>query len=163
MTTKALIFGSIGTLADTSDLQRRAFNAAFDEAGLGWNWEEAEYTELLKKSGGRQRIADYADRMGVTVDAGAVHDAKVRHFERLVKEEGIAPRPGVCEVIAAAKAVGVKLGFATSTTPQTVGLLMSGLFPTIPRSTFDWIGDAEAFCVARGAELPQWTYIRQMS
>ncbi|MEM9797008.1 MAG: GNAT family N-acetyltransferase [Pseudomonadota bacterium] len=28
---------------------------------------------------------------------------------------------------------------------------------------FDYIGDAEAFCVARGAVVPQWTYIRQMA
>jgi RimJ/RimL family protein N-acetyltransferase len=28
---------------------------------------------------------------------------------------------------------------------------------------FDYIGDAEAFCPARGAVLPQWTYIRQMA
>ncbi len=28
---------------------------------------------------------------------------------------------------------------------------------------FDYIGDAEAFSVARGAVMPQWTYIRQMS
>ncbi|MEM7490036.1 MAG: GNAT family N-acetyltransferase, partial [Pseudomonadota bacterium] len=28
---------------------------------------------------------------------------------------------------------------------------------------FDYIGDAEAFCVARGAVLPQWTYVRQMA
>ena len=28
---------------------------------------------------------------------------------------------------------------------------------------FDYIGDAEAFSVARGAVVPQWTYIRQMS
>lgn len=28
---------------------------------------------------------------------------------------------------------------------------------------FDYIGDAEAFCVARGAVLPQWTYVRQMT
>lgn len=27
---------------------------------------------------------------------------------------------------------------------------------------FDYIGDAEAFCVARGVVLPQWTYVRQM-
>ena len=27
---------------------------------------------------------------------------------------------------------------------------------------FDYIGDAEAFCVARNAVLPQWTYMRQM-
>ncbi|UWQ16830.1 GNAT family N-acetyltransferase [Jannaschia sp. M317] len=28
---------------------------------------------------------------------------------------------------------------------------------------FDYIGDAEAFSVARGAIVPQWTYIRQMT
>ena len=28
---------------------------------------------------------------------------------------------------------------------------------------FDYVGDAEAFSVARGAVVPQWTYIRQMS
>lgn len=28
---------------------------------------------------------------------------------------------------------------------------------------FDYIGDAEAFSVARGAVVPQWTYIRQMA
>lgn len=27
---------------------------------------------------------------------------------------------------------------------------------------FDYIGDAETFCVARGAVVPTWTYIRQM-
>ncbi|WP_371153982.1 GNAT family N-acetyltransferase [Jannaschia sp. 2305UL9-9] len=28
---------------------------------------------------------------------------------------------------------------------------------------FDYIGDAEAYCIARGAIVPQWTYIRQMA
>ncbi|CUH40470.1 hypothetical protein JSE7799_03202 [Jannaschia seosinensis] len=28
---------------------------------------------------------------------------------------------------------------------------------------FDYIGDAESFCVARGAVVPTWTYIRQMN
>lgn len=32
----------------------------------------------------------------------------------------------------------------------------------LTNSGFDYIGDAEAFCVARNAVLPQWTYIRQM-
>ncbi|MFT7179418.1 MAG: phosphoglycolate phosphatase-like HAD superfamily hydrolase, partial [Oceanospirillaceae bacterium] len=40
MTTKAILFGSIGTLVETSELQRRAFNQAFSEAGLDWNWSE---------------------------------------------------------------------------------------------------------------------------
>ncbi|WP_308914859.1 GNAT family N-acetyltransferase [Jannaschia sp. LMIT008] len=33
----------------------------------------------------------------------------------------------------------------------------------LTNASFDYIGDAEAFCVARGAVVPQWTYIRQMA
>lgn len=44
---RAIIFGSIGTLVETSDLQRRAFNAAFAEAGLAWVWDEAPYRAML--------------------------------------------------------------------------------------------------------------------
>ncbi|MGB3554969.1 MAG: GNAT family N-acetyltransferase [Jannaschia sp.] len=33
----------------------------------------------------------------------------------------------------------------------------------LTNSGFDYIGDAEGFCVARGAVLPLWTYIRQMA
>jgi beta-phosphoglucomutase-like phosphatase (HAD superfamily) len=36
---QAVIFGSIGTIAETSDIQRQAFNLAFAEAGLDWNWD----------------------------------------------------------------------------------------------------------------------------
>ena len=40
MTFKAILFGSIGTLAETSDLQRNAFNEAFKISGLNWFWDE---------------------------------------------------------------------------------------------------------------------------
>ena len=46
---KAILFGSIGTLIETSDLQREAFNQAFKEAGLDWYWDQEDYTKLLKK------------------------------------------------------------------------------------------------------------------
>lgn len=36
---KAILIGSIGTLADTSDMRREAFNEAFAQAGLDWTWE----------------------------------------------------------------------------------------------------------------------------
>ena len=32
----AILFGSISTLSDTSEMQRDAFNAAFADAGLDW-------------------------------------------------------------------------------------------------------------------------------
>ena len=37
---KAIIFGSIGTLVETSDIQRQSFNQAFKEIGLDWYWDK---------------------------------------------------------------------------------------------------------------------------
>ena len=85
MPIKAVIFGSIGTLADTSDLQLQAFNMAFEEAGLDWVWEEDEYREMLKKPGGKARIARYAEARGEDVNASELHRAKVKFFDQLVE------------------------------------------------------------------------------
>ena len=69
---KAILFGSIGTLIETSELQRRAFNQAFAEAGLDWDWNTEEYRRLLTKSGGCERIQDFATRRGSEVNAEPV-------------------------------------------------------------------------------------------
>ena len=57
---KALLFGSIGTLIESSNIQRNSFNEAFKEAGLDWYWDEQDYRILLKKSGGTKRVEDFA-------------------------------------------------------------------------------------------------------
>ena len=44
---KAILFGSIGTIAETSRLQLRSFNQAFSESGLDWNWSIGEYQTML--------------------------------------------------------------------------------------------------------------------
>ena len=56
MRLKAVLFGSIGTLAETSDIQRNSFNEAFKISGLDWVWDENEYRSLLSKSGGTSRV-----------------------------------------------------------------------------------------------------------
>ena len=56
MNIRAIIFGSIGTLVETSDLQRQSFNQAFKEANLNWHWDSKLYQKLLSQSGGRNRI-----------------------------------------------------------------------------------------------------------
>ncbi|WP_238180900.1 HAD hydrolase-like protein, partial [Methylobacterium trifolii] len=44
---KALIFDVDGTLAETEDLHRQAFNRAFRALGLPWDWDPALYADLL--------------------------------------------------------------------------------------------------------------------
>lgn len=56
MNTKAIIFDVDGTLADTEEAHRLAFNTAFAENQLDWNWDVALYDKLLKVTGGKERI-----------------------------------------------------------------------------------------------------------
>ena len=75
---KAILFGSIGTLLETSELQRTAFNQAFSKNGLDWNWNLTQYQDLLKKSGGRERIENFAAQQGIEVDAKKLHNEKTK-------------------------------------------------------------------------------------
>ena len=61
---QALIFDVDGTLAETEEWHREAFNAAFAAAGLGWVWDQALYARLLAVTGGKERMAHYQDMAG---------------------------------------------------------------------------------------------------
>ena len=53
-----------GTIADTELCGHRiAFNSAFMDFNLDWQWNEDEYLELLKISGGLNRIIHYRDNI----------------------------------------------------------------------------------------------------
>ena len=50
---RAIIFDVDGTLAETEEAHRRAFNRAFAAAGLDWHWDQELYRELLAVTGGK--------------------------------------------------------------------------------------------------------------
>lgn len=137
----AILFGSISTLADTSEIQRRAFNEAFEAHGLDWNWGRDEYISLLTGNGGAQRIADYAKARNEEVDADAVHATKSAKFQELIEILGIEPRAGVMDAIDSAKANDVKLGLVTTTSAKNVAALL-GALPDVSADTFDVIVDS---------------------
>jgi HAD superfamily hydrolase (TIGR01509 family) len=138
----AILFGSISTVADTSELQRLAFNQAFRAHGLDWVWEREDYQARLARSGGEARIAEYARSRGETVDASAVHASKSRIFQTDLATARLEPRPGVLDTIAAAKRQGWKLGLVTTTSPENVSALLDALTPEVRREDFDVIVDS---------------------
>jgi len=140
----ALLFGSISTLADTSELQREAFNAAFAQHGLDWRWDHDEYVDLLQSSGGADRIAAYATQRGEEVDAAAVHATKSRIFQERLSSGGISPRPGVVESIEAARAQGVLVALVTTTEKANVTALLAALSPQVRPESFDLIVDTSS-------------------
>ena len=40
---KSILFGSIGSIVECSEIQRQAFNEAFKEFGVDWYWNVANY------------------------------------------------------------------------------------------------------------------------
>jgi HAD superfamily hydrolase (TIGR01509 family) len=138
---KAILFGSIGTLVETSELQRRAFNQAFTEAGLDWNWSVENYRLLLTKSGGCERIKDFAAERGIEVDAEQLHHKKTTIFDRLMSSENILLRPGAASIVSLALDNGLKLGFATNTSEANIDAVFCAIANQINRSYFDFIGN----------------------
>ena len=138
---KAILFGSIGTLVETSELQRRAFNQAFSEAGLDWTWNPDEYKIMLKKSGGRNRINEYATYHGIKVNAHELHLKKTEIFDNMMKEEGISLRPGVANLIGYALNNNVHLAFVTSTSDANIDAIFMALNGQLSRNDFNFIGN----------------------
>ncbi len=135
----AIFFGSIGTISDTSELQRQAFNQSFKFHGLDWCWHREEYLAMLENSGGQQRIADYANFTRQTVDAEAIHRSKSGFFQASLAEAHVLPRIGVVKTIQSAKSHGLKLALVTTTSQENISSLLKALHPNIHLTDFDLI------------------------
>ncbi|EFL88609.1 HAD family phosphatase [Ahrensia sp. R2A130] len=142
MTLSAILFGSIGTLVETSEHQRAAFNRAFRDSGLDWNWDQNTYRELLSSSGGAQRITSYAKTRGEEVDANEVHRLKTQHFNSGMEIGGLKPRPGVLEIMRWAAKEGVKTAFVTSTSRDNIEITFKALGNTLTESDFNLVTNA---------------------
>jgi HAD superfamily hydrolase (TIGR01509 family) len=138
MTLQALIFDVDGTLADTEETHRQAFNAAFIQFELWWDWGPQQYAELLSISGGKERVAHYIETLDVAESerarlrqlVPAIHREKTRLFTELIADGRARFRPGVARLIREAKEAGMRLAIASTTTAANVeALVASNLGP----------------------------------
>jgi HAD superfamily hydrolase (TIGR01509 family) len=129
----AVIFDVDGTLAETErDGHRVAFNRAFAEAGLPWQWDERLYGELLAVTGGKERIAHYATRFDpewlAAGDAqqriAELHARKNAHYAAIAEAGELPLRPGLPALFDALAASGIRLAIATTTSRANVDVLL---------------------------------------
>jgi len=148
----AILFGSISTIADTSELQRKAFNQAFKQHGLDWNWPQDEYQSLLQSSGGRSRIAAYARSKGQEADADAIHQTKSELFQAFLDNGELEPRPGVADIIRQAKAEGLALAFVSTTSQENIASILDALKQSLSASDFDIVTSADDVAQSKPAK-----------
>lgn len=151
-TLQALIFDVDGTLADTESAHRAAFNHAFAELGLGWQWDDALYTELLNISGGKERILHYwklahpdikaLNGQAVQDTIERIHELKTAAYERAVNDGAVSLRPGVLKLMDEAMSQGLQLAIATTTSPVNIAALLRSAVGSDWRLNFSAIGDA---------------------
>ncbi len=145
---KALLFDVDGTLADTEkDGHRVAFNMAFDEAGLGWNWDVALYGKLLFVTGGKERIRFYLKKFNSSFKKPErfdqfvkdLHAAKTKFYVQLMGEGKVPLRTGVEALITEARDAGMRMAIVTTTTPENVTALLENTLGTGSESWFEVI------------------------
>ncbi|MEM6430116.1 MAG: HAD-IA family hydrolase [Deinococcota bacterium] len=141
---QALLFGSIGTLVETSELQRQAFNQAFEDASVGWHWSKQAYQDMLTISGGQNRLRYYAKQRNQPLgeaDIRELHQRKSKHFQDVLNA-GIELRPGVSRLIAEAREHGVKLGFVSTTSRANIEAIAAGV-DALSLTDFDVVTSAD--------------------
>lgn len=148
---QALIFDVDGTIADTETLHLEAFNYAFKELGLDWQWDQALYAELLEVSGGKERVQHYwkqvnpdiksIDAQGVQDTVNRIHELKTAYYEGAINAGAVGLRPGILDLFDEAAVAGVQLAIATTTSPVNIAALLRRAMGPAWRHAFAAIGD----------------------
>jgi len=134
MALEALLWDVDGTLAETErDGHRRAFNRAFAEAGVPIHWDPDSYAPWLAIAGGRERIRSALHQLeGRDPDprrVEALQARKQKHYAALLAGGGLALRPGVAPLLAAAAAAGLRQVIVTTSGRAAVQALLRELMP----------------------------------
>jgi HAD superfamily hydrolase (TIGR01509 family) len=152
---KALIFDVDGTICETEEIHRRAFNRAFAETGLNWFWTVEDYRRLLRTTGGKERMRAHRTACGLAQPDDAaiakLHTLKTEFYVAALAKGDITPRPGLRETIAVARAQGLRLAIATTTSPANVEALVQAIWGCAAADVFDVIAAGDEVAAKKPA------------
>ena len=121
-----------GTIANTElEAHLPAFNYAFNDFDLNWQWDITKYVDLLKIHGGKNRILHYSKIINGNLtneDIIKIHERKQKHYLNIVKNNVLTPKPGVYRLIKELHDKNVRQFIVTSSSKKQAYLVTKHLF-----------------------------------
>ncbi|MDH4226005.1 MAG: HAD-IA family hydrolase [Deltaproteobacteria bacterium] len=147
-----MIFDVDGTIANTEEEHRKAFNRIFKQTGLDWVWTRPVYHRLLKVAGGRERILHYIQqyhpdmltRPDLNEWIQRMHQEKTVLYNQAVESGAIPLRIGFSRLAAQARDEGLRLAIATTTSRVNVESLLSSTLGPESLAWFEAWGTGES-------------------
>ena len=148
---RGIIFDVDGTLADTEEIHRIAFNRTFQEFNLDWHWSEKKYVELLSISGGKERMANFGSTLQKEFRTekeflaliSDMHKRKSIIYRQVLSEKKINLRPGVLRLIDELINENISLNIATSSSLENVDTLLKYNLGSEWRKLFDVVESSD--------------------
>jgi HAD superfamily hydrolase (TIGR01509 family) len=146
---KAIFFDMDGVIIDTErDGHRVAFNQTFKEFGYSFQWGVEHYGELIKISGGKERMRhDFMSRGMNGFEPGQsndliqeLHKRKTDIFISLIESGKLPLRPGIHRFMKEAVSEGLILGVCTTANERAATAITKGLLADI-EFAFVFAGD----------------------
>ena len=138
---EALFFDMDGVIIDTEkDGHRVAFNAAFEEFGFPVHWDVDYYGELLKISGGKERMRHHLQTRGFGKEVSPsevdeliieLHKRKTEIFINLIEGGSLQLRPGIHRLMTEANDLDVPICICTTATQKSAEAVASHSLPDI--------------------------------
>ena len=121
-----------GTIANTElEAHLPAFNYAFNDVGIDWNWDTNKYIQLLKINGGKNRIAYYSKSINCSLSDEfiiKIHEKKQFHYLEIIKKNCVNLKTGVLRLIKELHKKKIRQFIVTSSSRNQVDLLIEYLF-----------------------------------
>ena len=121
-----------GTIANTElEAHLPAFNLAFSDFGIDWNWDTDKYIKLLRINGGKNRIAYYSQSKNYSLSNDSIikiHEKKQFHYLQLIKKNCVNLKTGVFRLINELHRKKIRQFIVTSSSRVQVDLLIEYLF-----------------------------------
>lgn len=151
MESAALIFNADGTISETDETHRKAFNLAFRDHDLPWHWSHAIYGRMIDSLTARSKITTFLRRYRPDETDCLENDAlmislvsaKRKHYIDLIEMGEATLRPGVSRLINEAKHLDLKLGIISLNRRQDFEVILQNHFGLGALANFNCITTIE--------------------